>query len=419
MSLRRMTLAASGLFFWFALVGNAQTTNASIYGSVNDTSGAAVPSASITAVSVKTGVASTTTSNSSGVYIFPSLQPGEYTVTGESAGFRKAIATGIQLDVSARISVDLKLEVGTASESVTVESTTSPMEAVNSSVSNVVTLQRVQNLPLQSLDAGALVALQPGVVGDTFNGARSQSQNVTLDGINIQETRYNGGVSGGNTTAVTAVDLVGEFRVITAPVDAEFGRGLAQVQMISRSGTNEYHGSAFEFNRVTALSANTWFNNQLGRNPDGSLVAPRSFLIRNQFGARLGGPIIKNRTFFFFLYEGQRQKTQTAQNVTVLTATGRQGVFRYFPGVQNGNLTSAVPTVNVSGAPVTPAGATGALQTVSLFGRDPNRLGMDPTGNVAKALADIPLPNNFQRGDGLNTAGYYWQQPGVERLQPL
>src|SRR5580692_270055 len=248
-----------------------------------------------------------------------------FQVSTETPGFRKAVAEHIQLDVGATIAVNLKLEVGTAAESVSVVATSSQLEAVNTSVSNVVSLQRIQGLPLQSLDAGALVALQPGVVGDNINGVRSQSQNVTLDGVNIQETRYNGGFSGGNTTATSAVDLVGEFRVSTAPVDAEFGRGMAQVQMISRSGTNEIHGSAFGFNRVTALSANSWFNNQLGDKPDGTLVAPRNFLIRNQFGARVGGPIIKNRTFGFFLYEGQRQKTNTTQNDTVLTASARQG----------------------------------------------------------------------------------------------
>jgi hypothetical protein len=390
----------------------AQTTNASIYGTVVDVSGAAVPKAAVTATNIRTGVVLPTVTNDAGIYIFPSLLPGEYRVAAELAGFRKAIADHIQLDVGAKITIDLKLEVGTATESVSVESTASPLEAVNTSVSNVVTLQRVQGLPLQSLDAGGLVALQPGVVGDNINGVRSQSQNVTMDGVNIQETRYNGGL-GNNTTAVTAVDLVGEFRVSTAPVDAEFGRGMAQVQLISRSGTNEIHGSAFEFNRVTALSANTWFNNQLGQKADGSLVAPRNFLIRNQFGTRVGGPIIKNRTFGFFLYEGQRQKTNSAQNDTVLTATARQGTFRFFPGVQNQNATAAVPTVDLSGNPVTPAGATGPLQSVSIFGRDPNRMTLDPTGNVALALKDVPLPNNFQRGDGLNTAGFTWQQPAT------
>ncbi len=395
-------------------IGSAQTTNASIYGSIFDSSGAAVPRALVTASNVKTGVTLSTVTNGSGVYIFPSLLPGEYTVSAELAGFRRAVAGHVQLDVSSKISVDLKLEVGQAAETVSVEASSSPIEAVNSSVSNVVTLQRVQDLPLQNLDAGALIALQPGVVGDNFNGVRSQSQNVTLDGVNIQESRYNGGWGSGNTTAVSGVDLVAEFRVSTAPVDAEFGRGMAQVQMISRSGTNEIHGSAFGFNRVTALSANSWFNNQLGRKSDGSLVAPRNFLIRNQFGARLGAPIIKNRTFVFFLYEGQRQKTNTAMNNTVLTAPARQGIFRFYPGVQNANATAAVPTVDLGGNPVQPANATSPLQSVGLFGRDPNRLVPDPTGNVDIALKDVPLPNNFQRGDGLNTAGFYWQEPRTD-----
>ena len=406
-------VALSVLTLLTAAVIQAQTTNASIYGSVLDSSGAAVPKASVTATNVQTGVALSTFSNDSGVYIFPSLLPGEYNVSAELAGFRKAVAERIALDVGSRISVDLKLEVGTAAETVTVESSSSPLEAVNSSVSNVVTLQRVQDLPLQNLDAGSLIALQPGVIGDNFNGVRSQSQNVTLDGVNIQETRYNGGWNSGNTPAATSVDLVGEFRVSTAPVDAEFGRGMAQVQMISRSGTNQINGSAFESNRVTALSANSWFNNQLGRKADGSLVAPRNFLIRNQFGVRTGAPIIRNRTFVFFLYEGQRQKTNTPQNVTVLTPTARQGTFRFFPGVQNANATAAVPTVDLTGNPIQPAAATGPLQSVSIFGRDPNRMAADPTGNVAIALKDVPLPNNFQRGDGLNTAGFYWQQPGT------
>jgi hypothetical protein len=181
------------------------------------------------------------------------------------------------------------------------------------------------------------------VVGDNFNGVRSQSQNVTLEGVSVQETRYNGG--GGNVTTTNSVDRVAEFRVSMAPADAEFGRGMAQVQMIGRSGTNELHGSAFEFNRVTALSANSWFNKPARQERDGGDVAPRSFLIRNQFGARVGAPIQRNKTFFFFLYEGQRQKTKTAVNNTVFTAPARDGIIRYFPGVRNANATAAIATV--------------------------------------------------------------------------
>jgi hypothetical protein len=390
-------------------VGVAQTTNASIYGSVIDATGGAVPKASVIATDLKTGVASRTATNDSGVYIFPSLLPGEYSVAAEMAGFRKAIASNVVLEVNSRISVDLKLEIGTASETVTVETVAGPIEAVNTSVSNVITQRRVEDLPIQSRDAGMFVTLQAGVVGDTFNGARSQSQNVTLDGISVQETRYNGGAVAGNLTTTNSVDRISEIRVSTAPVDSEFGRGLAQVQMVGRSGTNEIHGSTFEFNRVTALSANTWFNNQQGNKPDGTPVAPRNFLIRNQFGARAGAPIIKNRTFLFFLYEGQRQKNNTATNTTVFTSIARQGLFRFNPGVLNGNATAAAPSVDLNGNPVSPS----TLQTINLFAYDPNRPGPDPTGNVAKALKDYPLPNNFQRGDGLNTAGFYWQQPAT------
>ena len=147
---------------------------------------------------MKTCVAVSTVSNEAGIYIFAAMQPGEYSVPGEAPGFRKAVAQHVQLDVSARISVDLKLEVGATTESINVAASSSPLETVNTSVSNVVSLQRVQDLPLQNRDAGSLVALQAGVVGDNFNGVRSQSQNVTLEGVNIQETRYNGG--SGNLT---------------------------------------------------------------------------------------------------------------------------------------------------------------------------------------------------------------------------
>ena len=236
LSRRLSNIALAGLLAAVAAV--AQSTNASIYGSVLDPTGAAIANVAVVATNIKTGVSLPAQSNESGAYIFPSLQPGSYSLSAEAPGFRKANATGIQLDVSARISVNLKLEIGSSAETVNVESTTSPLETVNTSVSNVVTTQRVQDLPLQSRDAGALVALQAGVVGDNFNGVRSQSQNVTLEGVSIQETRYNGGQ--GNLTTTNSVDRIAEFRVSTAPADAEFGRGMAQVQMVGRSGTNEF-----------------------------------------------------------------------------------------------------------------------------------------------------------------------------------
>ena len=129
-----------------------------------------------------------------------------------------------------------------------------------------------------------------------------------------------------------------EVRVITAPVDAEAGRGSGQVQMSTRSGTNQFRGAVFWTNQNSALDANTWFNNFNG--------AEKTWENRNQFGGRLGGPIIKNKTFFFFLYDGQRFLTRDSVVGNVLTPEARQGIFRYFPGVQSGNAISTTPTVD-------------------------------------------------------------------------
>src|SRR5262249_19001557 len=133
--------------------------------------------------------------------------------------------------------------------------------------------------------------------------------------------------------------------------------------------------------------ANNWFNNLNG--------IPRDALIQNQFGGRLGGPIVRNRSFFHFSYEGWRVRTADVVNSTTFTQSARQGIFRFFPGVESGNANASVPTVDLLGNPIKPAGATGDLQSVNLFGRDPNRTGLDPTGTVQRFLSLMPLPNNF------------------------
>ena len=266
-----------------AAAANAQSTNASIYGSVTDSSGAAAPKATVTATNIKTGVSQGTVTNADGVYLFPSLQPGEYKVAGELTGFRKSVSSGIQLAVGARISVDLKLEIGVSTETVTVEAS-GGVEAITSSVSNVVSQQRVQDLP-RCRDAGALIALQ-AAGRHNFNGARSQSQNVTLDGVDIQEPRYTAALQRqphhdqqrGSHRRIPRQHRAGRRRV---------RRASRRFQMVGRSGTNEYHGSVFEFNRVTALSANDWFNNQLAvtrRQPGGAAKFPDPQSVRRAHG---------------------------------------------------------------------------------------------------------------------------------------
>ncbi|MGH9838663.1 MAG: carboxypeptidase regulatory-like domain-containing protein, partial [Blastocatellia bacterium] len=366
-----------------------------------------------TAQNIATGVVSTATSNEAGIYLFPNLQPGAYRVAAEKNGFRKTVYNDVTLELSARVTVDFELQVGQlAEEAVQISASFDTRLAIGTnSVGGVITGQKVQDLPLPGRNALDLVYTQGGLVGDNFAGARIGTLNISRDGVNVQDQRINVGVA---STIFTSVDLIQEVRVVTSPADAEFGRGSGQIQMITRSGTNEFHGSVFEAHRNTVLNANTWFNNQRGRDPiTGDEISPRNGLIRNQFGGRLGGPIWKNKSFFHVLYEGQLIATNNSITSTVYTATARQGIFRFFPGVQNGNVNAVTPTVDLLGNPIKPAQATGELQTINLLTRDPNRKGVDNTGYIQKMLALVPLPNNFRAGDGLNTAGYTWRRKGT------
>jgi hypothetical protein len=398
--------AAAALTFTSALL--AQSTSASLSGTVLDSSGGVVPGAGVSAVQVATGVASRTVTNDSGQYSFPSLTAGTYQLSAEKPGFRKTSVNNVLLEVGGRTFLDITLELGQTTEIVEVTADAdNPLNYVNSSLGGTITERKVLDLPVSSRNVLNLTTTQAGTVGANFNGARRGNLNIQIDGINVMDARINQGV---NSMIFASVDRIAEFRVLTQPIDAEFGRGSGQVQMITRSGTNEYHGSVFEFHRNTVLNANSFFNNLNGTDPNtGKPISPREDLIRNQYGARAGGPVLKNRTFFHVLWEQQRIRRRDNVTTTVWTEMARRGLYRFFPGVQNGNLNAARPTVDVNGNPVSPTGA--ALSTVSLFGLDPQRPGMDPTGLVKKYIDAMPLPNNFRFGDGLNTAGYTWIRP--------
>ncbi len=383
-----------------ALPAFSQSTNATVSGTVLDPAGARVPNVQVMAENVNTGVVLSTMTNEAGVYVFPSVQPGQYRLTVESAGFRKYVLNGVTVEVAGRMTINIPLELATGNEVVEVTAAPdSPQFISTVSVGGVINGRKLLELPLPDRDALGLVFTQAGLVGDNFAGARIGALNVTRDGISVMDQRISSGVS---SVVFPSVDVIEEVRVITSPVDAEFGRGSGQVQLSTRSGTNEFHGSVYDFHRNTALNANNWFNNLRGD--------PRDALILNQFGGRLGGPILRQRTFFHFAYEGQRLRTASAVTASTYTQTARQGIFRFYPGAQNGNADAAVPTVDVVGNPVRPASATGELQSINLFGRDPNRQGFDPTGTVRKLLTVMPLPNDFRSGDGLNSAGYTWRR---------
>ena len=422
-------LIGLGFLLCFGLVANAfgQTTNATLGGTVSDASRALIPGVTVTATNTQTGIVSSTITNETGAYNFPSLQSGVYKVSAELSGFQTQTYNDVTLGVSQQVRLNFTLQVGTQAQSVEVNISADTLIATTSaSVGAVLPEYKVRDLPLATRNVLDLVGTTAGTQGSNFAGGRLTQLNTTRDGIPVNDGRYDVGASG---STYVSPDLVDEVRVIVAPADAETGRGSGQIQMTTRSGTNDFHGSLFWVNRNSKLTANSWTNNFNGVGKD--------YYNGNQFGGRIGGPIIKNKTFFFFLFDGQRFLTKSLFTAAVLTDQARQGIFRYFPGVQNGNVLSSSPTVDRNGNPVTPPSATGPLTSFNVFGRDvsgtftpwdPNRTAPDSSGWIRTLLNKMPLPNDFTTCgnslifvttpnlcDGLNVAGYHW----IRRVEGL
>jgi hypothetical protein len=387
-----------------------QTSNATLGGTVSDPTGAFIPGVSITATNTATGIVTPVLSNEAGAYQFASLQTGTYTVTAELPGFQTQTYNNVILGVSQQVRLNFTLQVGGIAQNVEVTVAADTLIATtSSSVGSVLPDYKVRDLPLGGRNVLDLVYTTAGAgpQGNTtagsgfFAGGRVSQVNVTRDGFVVSDGRYSFGAF---STTYSSPDLVEEVRIITAPVDAEPGRGSGQVQMSTRSGTNQFRGSLFWTNRNSALDASNWFNNFNGVQKD--------YENRNQFGGRLGGPIVKNKTFFFVLVDEQRYALRQTFVGTVLTNEARQGIYRFFPGVESQNAIQNNPTVDRNGNPVRPPNSTGDLRSFSVFTdssggtRDPLRPGYDPSGFIQNVLlARMPRPNDYTVGDGLNTAG--------------
>src|SRR5215831_2171172 len=355
------------VFLFFCAVNTsliAQTSNATLGGTVSDASGALIPGVMVTATNTATGIVTSVLSNESGTYQFASLQTGTYKVSAELSGFQTQIYNNVVLGLSQQVRLNFMLQVGTLAQSVEVSVAADTLIATtSSSVGSVLPETAVRELPLGTRSVMDLVftAAGTGPQGYTtagegnFAGGRISQTNVTRDGFVVSDGRYSFGAW---SATYTSPDLVEEVRVITAPVDAEGSRGAGQVQMVTRSGTNQFRGSAFWTNHNSALDASNWFNNFNGIKKD--------YNNRNQFGARFGGPIFKNKTFFFALIDEQRDIFKQTAVGTVLTSLARQGIFRFFPGADSQNITQNNPTVDRNGNPVKPASATD-LQQFSVF----------------------------------------------------
>lgn len=405
-----MVAAITLLCLVLSLQAFAQTSNATLGGTVSDASGAFIPGVTVKATNSATGIVTSVFSNEAGAYQFASLQTGTYSVNAELPGFRTQTYNNVALGVSQQVRLNFTLQVIGVAQSVEVtEAADTLIATTSSSVGSVLPEYKVRDLPLGGRNVLDLVYTTPGAGppgfttagSGNFAGGRISETNVTRDGFVVSDGRYSFGAF---STTYTSPDLVEEVRVITAPVDAEASRGSGQVQMATRSGTNQFRGSLFWTNRNSALDASNWFNNFNGVSKD--------YENRNQFGGRLGGPIIKNKTFFFVLLDEQRDVFKQTFVGSVLTAQARQGIYRFFPGADSQNAIDNKPTVDFNGNPKQPDNAIGPLRSFSVFttasgaARDSNRTGYDSTGFIQNVLLSrMPLPNDYTIGDGLNTAG--------------
>ncbi len=305
----------------------AQSFTGSILGTVSDATGAMVPQVLITVTNIATNTRTEVRSDTGGNYIAPLLPPGEYTVELEAVGFKKFVRRGIVLRVQQQARVDVLLELGALTESLSITADAPLLEGTTSSVGKVVENRAIMSLPLNSRNVYSLIFLTPGVsgsIGDNYNslsysvnGARSSMMDTIVDGVTASHPTVQGysGIS-----VFPSVDAIAEFKVQASNYSAEFGRSAGSVlNVIYKSGTNEIHGSAFEFLRNSVLDANNFFANKLGQ----TLASFK----RSQFGGMISGPIKRDKSFFMFSYEGLRQRNFSSSTSTVPTALERQGDF--------------------------------------------------------------------------------------------
>ncbi|MCA2969740.1 MAG: TonB-dependent receptor [Acidobacteriaceae bacterium] len=309
----------------------AQGERANVTGTITDASGATIPDAAVAIRNTATNVTTRSTTNNAGLYYLTNLQPGEYEINITKQGFRPARVAALRLTVGLTATVPVTLEVGTVTEAVEVTATAVQLEAQTSGLGKVVEQRRVVELPLLGRNPLALAATAPGVL--PTSGQRGTGQDIvgvsTTSQINGGLAQQNGvlidgGESRGTTESGNAytvpLEAVGEFKVETSTYSAEFGRAAGGiVNVATKSGTNQIHGVAYEFLRNDHLNANSWQNN---RNR-----VPKGLFQRNEFGAGAGGKIIKDRTFWFAIYEGTRQGSPDQALLTVPTALQRQGDF--------------------------------------------------------------------------------------------
>jgi hypothetical protein len=381
----------------------------SVRGTVTDSSGGAVGGATVTITNSESRIERTVTTGSDGTYQFLLLPPGTYKLTVAAQGFQRHEETGLQLLVNTPATVNVQLKVGGSKDTVTVTAEAPALNMVDASIGNSFDEKQVMEIPLEGRNVPDLLTLQAGVAytgnrqeidkdqdtrNGSVNGARSDQSNITLDGVDVND--QSNGYAFTSVLPVTQ-DSVEEFRVTTTNYGADQGQGSgAQVALVTKSGTNAFHGSAYENLRNTITSANDYLVKQSELNI-GEPNKPLR-LNRNIFGGSLGGPLRKDRLFFFTNYEGTRRREEVPAERVIPTPQLCQGIFRYLDG--NSNLVTLMPT--------------------DLKNLDPRGIGIDPamldltshTGYLDKTFCTGKTnTNDISAGDGLNYAGFVFRAP--------
>lgn len=386
-------MSAGLLLFVIQTAVLAQTTG-SVTGTVSDPNGAVIAGATVTVKNNATGLERTDVTTSSGIFTVTDLLPGVYTVSVQNSGFKRAVAPNVTVEVSKQTQLTFALEIGLTDQSVTVTAAQDTINTSSPTLTNVINTRQVVDLPLPTRNPLDLAALQAGiaVTGSatrqaSIGGLRGSATNVTQDGINAMDNF----VKTDSLFAISAPSLnsTAEFSITTGTVGSEMGRGVGQVNIVTKSGSNDFHGGVFYLHRNDFFNANNFFSNASG--------TERARQRQHFFGFDIGGPIYfphfgegvpaiwngKDKAFFFFSYEGFRENFSATRNRTVLTPEARTGLFRYTAG--------------------------GVTQSVNLL-QIGNNTALNPV--TMAFITSTPAPNNTEVGDGLNTAGYRFNVTG-------
>jgi len=413
---RTLVVIAYLLLLALARTGCGQVATTSLRGLVKDPTGAVIPGATITLSSDANGQRYNTISNASGEYAFAQIAPAKYTIGVTAKGFGGQTKVA-ELLVNQPATIDFTMTVKTVAEVVNVSAEAQTLNTTDSSLGNSMNNAQILSLPSEGRSVPDLLALQPGVLylgqlsgrasnpsdqndprSGAVNGGRSDQGNITVDGIDDNDQ-----VNGYAFTGVLreTQDSVEEFRVTTGNASADAGRSSgAQVNMVTKAGTNKFHGSAYEYNRPTVTVSNDWFNKQAQLSSAEANRPPK--LIRNNFGGSVGGPILRDRLFFFGNYEGLRQAENQIVSRTTPTALYQAGTLQYIGDNPDGSQSIAA---------LTAAQVTQLDSGCEICGTAAYTAGPGPNPNALAYFNSEPAANGTTLGDGLNTGSFTFASP--------